>query len=175
MRDEATTMNGETVETIAGAATEADTADLAAVTAERDDYLDQLQRSRAEFANFRRRTEQERAVLREVASQALLAQFLPVLDDLQRALAAVPADREDDPLVQGVRLVERKFWGLFERAGVSPIAAIGEPFDPKIHEAVDVEPGTAGDTVTDVYQTGYRLGQSLLRPAMVKVGNKPPS
>jgi molecular chaperone GrpE len=156
-----------------GAATTEEAAlDLAAVVAERDEYLDQLQRSRAEFANYRRRTEQERGQLRELVSQVLLAQFLPVLDDLQRALAAVPEDRADDPLVQGVRLIERKFWGVLERAGVSPIEAVGEPFDPALHEAVDSVPDSPADTVVDVYQTGYRLSQGLLRPAMVKVGGK---
>jgi molecular chaperone GrpE len=146
--------------------------DLAAAIAERDGYLDQLQRSRAEFANFRRRTEQERAQIREIANQALLAQFLPVLDDLQRALAAVPEAERGAALVQGLQLIERKFWGVLERAGVAPIEAVGQPFDPAQHEAVESVPGTAADTVVDVYQPGYRLGQSLLRPAMVKVGSR---
>ncbi len=147
-------------------------ADVAALQAERDAYLDQLQRSRADFANFRRRTEQERAQIREIASQALLAQFLPVYDDLQRAMAAVPAEARNEPWVQGLALIERKFWGVLERAGVTPIEAGGQPFDPAVHEAVDSVPGSAADTVVDVYQTGYRLGQTLLRPAMVKVGDK---
>jgi len=145
-------------------------ADIERLTSERDDFLDQLQRSRADFANFRRRVEQERSMLREVASQSLLVQFLPVLDDLQRALAAVPDDQRNDPLVQGVQLIERKFWSAFERAGVRPIEADGATFDPAIHEAVDTEPGSSADTVTSVYQTGYRLGTGLLRPALVKVG-----
>lgn len=155
----------------AGAATATEAPDLETVIAERDDYLDQLQRSRAEFANYRRRTEQERTAIREIASQALLAQLLPVLDDLQRALAAAPADQLDTPFVQGVKLVERKFWNVLERAGVTPLEAIGQPFNPSLHEAVEMVPGTAADTVVAVYQPGYRLGSTLLRPAMVKVGN----
>ncbi len=172
-----TTMNGEPqAAPITGdgaVPTEAETAapDLAAVIAERDDYLDQLQRSRAEFANYRRRTEQERAQIRQIANQALLAQLLPVLDDLQRALAAVPPDQRDSPLAQGVGLVERKFWNVLERAGVTPLEAVGEPFDPSLHEAVELVPGTAANTVVAVYQPGYRLGPNLLRPAMVKVGD----
>jgi molecular chaperone GrpE len=110
--------------------------------------------------------------LREFAYQGLLVQLLPVLDDLQRALAAASEEREDDPLLKGVRLVEQKFASVLERIGVTPFGASGEPFDPKIHEAVDVDAGSAGDTIVDVYQTGYRLGQSLIRPAMVKVGGK---
>lgn len=152
-----------------------ETADAAALAAERDAFLDQLQRSRAEFANFRRRTEQERAQIREIATQALLAQFLPVLDDFQRALAAVPEAQQQEPLAQGLGLIERKFWGVLERAGVAPIAAEGQPFDPALHEAVESVPGTAGDTVVGVYQGGYKLGHTLLRPAMVKVGGREPA
>ena len=170
-----TTMNGETerAEAVGGnGAAPAEELDVAALVAERDAYLDQLQRSRADFANFRRRTEQERAQVREIASQALLAQFLPVYDDLQRAMAAVPEEAKKEPWVQGLALIERKFWNVLERAGVTPIEAVGQPFDPAVHEAVDSVPGSAADTVVDVYQTGYRLGQSLLRPAMVKVGDQ---
>ena len=87
-------------------------------------------------------------------------------------MAAVPAEARNEPWVQGLALIERKFWGVLERAGVSLIEAGGQPFDPAVHEAVDSVPGSAADTVVDVYQTGYRLGQTLLRPAMVKVGDK---
>ena len=154
-----------------GAATD-ETFDATTLVRERDEYLDQLQRSRAEFANFRRRTEQERGQIREIASQALLTQFLPVYDDLQRAMAAVPEEAREAPWLQGLTLIERKFAGVLERAGVTPIEALGQPFDPSLHEAVDTVPGSAADTVVDVYQTGYRLGQTLLRPAMVKVGSQ---
>lgn len=171
------TMNGEPPpgggNGTAPATEPAEELDAAKLAAERDEFLDQLQRSRAEFANYRRRTEQERATIRQTANQTLLAQLLPVYDDLQRALAAVPADQRDSPLAQGVALVERKFWSALERAGVSPIAAAGQPFDPAQHEAVEMAAGDGSappDTVVAVYQTGYRLGDALLRPAMVKVG-----
>jgi molecular chaperone GrpE len=154
-----------------GAETAAEMPDLATVTAERDEYLDQLQRSRAEFLNFRRRTEQERLALRERANEELLRQILPALDDLQRALANVPADQMETPFVQGVQMVERKFLGALERAGVTTLDAKGQPFDPSLHEAVDIVPGTAATTVVDVYQPGYRLGSALLRPAVVRVGD----
>lgn len=148
--------------------------DAAEIAAERDAYLDQLQRSRAEFANFRRRTEQERGQIRAIANQGLVAQFLPVLDDLRRALAAVPDAEREAALPKGVALIERKFWGVLERAGVAPFEALGRPFDPAEHEAVESVPGTAADTVVGVYQEGYRLGANLLRPAMVKVGDRDP-
>lgn len=141
------------------------------VIAERDDYLDKLQRSVAEFANYRRRTEQERLVIRERAGEEVLKQILPVLDDLQRALANVPADQADTPFVQGIRLVEKNFLSALERAGVTPLEALGQPFDPALHDAVDIVPGSAATTVVDVYQPGYRLGSTLLRPAAVRVGD----
>jgi len=166
-----TTMNGdaERVESIEGDGTVShpeEPRDLAALAAERDAFLDQLQRSRAEFANFRRRTEQERAQIREIANQALLAQFLPVLDDFQRALAAVPEDQRQTPLAQGLELIERKFWGVLERAGVTSIEAVGQPFDPALHEAV----AGSGTVVTQEYQRGYRMHDKVLRPSMVVVG-----
>jgi len=145
--------------------------DVATVLTQRDEYLDQLQRSRAEFANFRRRTEQERLALRDRANQDLLKQVLPVLDDLQRALANVPADQAESAFVHGVQMVERKFMGALERAGVAPLEAMGQPFDPSLHEAVDIVPGSTASTVVDVFQPGYRLGSTLLRPAIVRVGD----
>lgn len=149
------------------------TPDLATVTAERDEYLDQLQRSRAEFVNFRRRTEQERAQARELANRALLAQLLPVVDDFARAVESIPAEQRETPWVQGISLIERKLWGVLERQGVSIVEALGQPFDPAEHEAIASDEGSAADTVVEIYQPGYRLGEMLLRPAIVKVGAKP--
>ena len=148
---------------------------LTAITAERDDYLDQLQRSRAEFANYRRRVEQERQHLRETAARDLLARVVPILDDLQRAHGSMPTDQSESPWAQGVGHIVRKFATILEQSGVSPIDALGTPFDPSLHEAVATDPGSAGSHVVEVYQTGYRLGGTLLRPAMVKVGDPPPA
>ncbi len=167
----ATALNGE--EGVHTEEREQPPLDLEAVIAERDDYLDQLQRGRAEFANFRRRTEQERSLIRELVSRELLAQLLPVVDDFQRALRAVPVEQRDTGWVEGVELIERKLSGFLDRAGVTKFDALGQPFDPAVHEAVATEPGTSGDTVVEIFQPGYRLGQSLLRPAMVKVGDAP--
>jgi molecular chaperone GrpE len=147
--------------------------DLAQVLAERDGYLDQLQRSVAEFANYRRRVESERARARELATRGILTQVLPLVDDLQRALAAVPAESAGASWVQGVQLIERKLAGILEREGVAPINETGQPFDPAFHEAVATEPGSTQNIVVEVYQTGYRQGDQVLRPAMVKVGDAP--
>jgi molecular chaperone GrpE len=148
------------------------TGDLATVIAERDDYLDRLQRSLAEFANYRRRVEQERNRARELATSSILVQLLPIMDDLERAIANVPVDQAETSFVQGVQFIQKKLAGLFERESVTPIVAVGQPFDPAVHEAVATEEGSTQNVVVEVYQTGYRHGEQVLRPAMVKVGDK---
>lgn len=147
---------------------------LAVVTAERDEFLDQLQRSRAEFANFRRRNDQERAMVRQIVGRDVLSQFLPVIDDLDRALAAIPESERQSDWVKGVSLIQTKLNGTVERLGVTKVDALNKPFDPALHEAVATEPGTSGSHVVEVYQNGYRLGDLLVRPAMVKTGDAPP-
>lgn len=144
---------------------------IGTIIQERDDYLDQLQRSRAEFANFRRRNDQERAMLRQLVSRDVLAQFLPVIDDLDRALSAIPEQERDSGWVKGIILIQSKLNGTVERLGVTKIDAMGKPFDPALHEAVSTEPGSSGSTVVEVYQSGYQLEDMLVRPAMVKTGD----
>jgi molecular chaperone GrpE len=146
---------------------------LAVVTAERDEFLDQLQRSRADFANFRRRNDQERAMVSRIVGRDVLSQFLPVIDDLDRALAAIPESERQSGWVKGVSLIQSKLNGTVERLGVKKIDAVDKPFDPAIHEAVATEPGTSGSYVVEIYQNGYLLGDLLVRPAMVKTGDAP--
>lgn len=147
-------------------------ADLAAALAERDRYLDQLQRTAAEFANYRRRTDQERAQQRLLANESLLREIIPVLDDLQRGLDALPAGEQDSRIAEGMRSIEQKFLATLRKHGVTPLEALGEPFDPAVHEAIEADPA-GGSTVVAVYAPGYRLGESILRPAIVKVGPGP--
>ena len=157
------------------AATEAEAeaaAELDAMTAERDRYLEQLQRTTAEYANYRRRTEQDRERQRLAANEQLLREFVPVLDDFQRGLASVPENDETASMVSGLRLVEQKFLNTLRKHGVAPVESLGAAFDPAVHEAVEMDPA-GGDTVVAVYQPGYRLGEGMLRPAMVKVGPAP--
>jgi len=135
------------------------------------EYEDRWKRSAAEFINYKRRVEQERSEYARSANGSLILAFLPVLDDLERALANVPADQAQSSWVEGARLVERKFRATLERQGVTPIAAVGEAFDPEVHEAV----GGAGQTVVQEYQRGYRLNGRTLRPAMVVVGEEAPA
>jgi molecular chaperone GrpE len=147
---------------------------LAVAIAERDDYLDQLQRSRAEFVNFRRRSDQERAQLRDFVARDISSQFIPVIDDFERAMTMAPADPEVAKFVQGIEMIQSRLKAVFDRLGVTRIEAVGQPFDPALHEAVASEPGTSGSTVVEVYQNGYRIGDTLVRPAMVKTGDAAP-
>jgi molecular chaperone GrpE len=145
--------------------------ELETLRAERDDYLDQLQRSRAEFLNFKRRNDQERFLLRELVSRDVLAQFLPVVDDFERALDALPEAERASSWVAGMELIQSKFLGILERSGVKKVHPLNEPFDPKEHEAVASDPGSSGEVVVEVYQPGYKIGETLIRPAMVKTGD----
>lgn len=132
------------------------------------------QRAAADFANYKRRTDEERATVAQFASSLLIGKLLGVLDDFDRALDNVPADAHD-AWVEGVRLVERKLRGVLESEGVTPIDAIGQPFDPNVHEAVvHEETADAPDNqVIGELQRGYRLHDRVLRPALVKVADNP--
>lgn len=149
--------------------------DFASVLAERDQYLDQLQRSMAEFANYRRRVDQERVIARQMATRDLLLRLVPIADDFRRAFDAIPVSNRDEPWVAGMALIERNLASFLEREGVRPIEALGQPFNPAVHEAVSVVPGSTGSTVVDVFQNGYWQGEHVLRPAMVLVGDAIPT
>ena len=164
---EAENETGEEAEDLEEAAVQPD---LEEVLAERDQLIDQLQRSVAEFQNYRRRNEADRFRLKEIASQEIIRSILPIMDDLQRALATVPDDQKESALVSGISAIERKFAGVLERNGVSAVGAIGDEFDPARHEAVATDESGAQTHIVEIYQTGYRQGDTTLRPAMVKVG-----
>lgn len=146
---------------------------IAELAAERDSYLDQLQRVAAEYANFRRRTENERIQERKNAARELLSQLAPIADDFERALNHVPEEVQSGSWAEGVRLIEKKLEAVLERADVRKIDALGQPFDPAVHEAVVQDPDNTQNLVVEVYQNGYTLGNQLLRPVMVRVGNLP--
>ena len=109
-----------------------------------EDYLANWQRAQADFINYKRRTEQERQDFNRFANANLILSLLPVLDDLERALSSMPAKSVKNSWVEGVRLVERKFKSALEAQGVTPIKALGEPFDPNFHEAVRQDKGKEG-------------------------------
>jgi molecular chaperone GrpE len=129
------------------------------------------QRSAADFANYRRRTEQEREATLGLANEMLLLKLLAVVDDFDRALAQMPKELEHLGWIEGIWLVERKLRALLESEGVTPIEATGRPFDPREHEAVvHEETTTAPDqTVIGELQRGYRIRDRVLRPALVSV------
>ncbi|HKY88914.1 MAG TPA: nucleotide exchange factor GrpE [Candidatus Limnocylindrales bacterium] len=129
------------------------------------------QRSAADFANFRRRSEQEREATLGLANEMLLAKLLAVVDDFDRALASMPRELEHLGWIEGLWLVERKLRALLESEGVTPIEAVGKPFDPREHEAAIHEETAAAPEgqVTGEIQRGYRIRDRVLRPALVKV------
>ena len=134
-------------------------------------YLALLKRERADFTNYRRRIEQERAEQAEAATADLLRALLPALDDLERALHNVPAELAGSTWVQGIRLVDRALHEALERAGLARIRAAGQPFDPQLHEALlgEEAPGQAEGAVVRELRPGYRLGERVLLPAQVSV------
>ena len=134
-----------------------------------EEYLSSWQRAQADFINYKRRTEQERQEFNSYANANLLCGILPVLDDLERALNAVPEEFSGEDWVEGVRLVGRKFKTILEGQGVKPICALNEPFDPKLHEALRQDKGQEGIVIAES-QKGYMLNDRLLRPARVIVG-----
>jgi molecular chaperone GrpE len=134
--------------------------------------LERFVRLQADFENFRKRTDRERMEEGRYAAGQLVANLLPVLDNLERALASPPpAGEADRALREGLALVHRQFLEELRRAGLRPVPAVGERFDPMIHDAVEtVEAGDApGDTVVDELMRGYWFHDRLLRPAMVRV------
>jgi molecular chaperone GrpE len=135
-----------------------------------DEYLAALQRNQADFSNYRRRTEQEKADLGKYANFKLFCDILPVLDDIELALNHIPAEYAKLDWVEGVRLVERKFRVILEKQGVKPVCALGMAFDPNLHEAIKQEKGAEGAVIAEV-QKGYTMGDKLLRPSRVIVGN----
>lgn len=132
-------------------------------------YLASWQRAQADFVNYKRRVEAERSDASRMATAALIINLIPVIDDLERALQNVDATLAGLTWVDGIRLVERKFRGVLEAAGVAEIAAEGHDFDPNIHEAVMYGEGPEGKVIHEV-QRGYRLGDRVVRPAVVVVG-----
>ncbi len=146
-----------------------------ALQRERDDLYDRLLRTTAEFDNYRKRIERERREWSDAAAADVILELLPVVDDFERALST-PLDAGAGPAAvaryrDGVDLIRRQLVEVLRRRGVEPFDAIGRDFDPEWHEAVTTEPvnGHRDGEVTAELRRGYRIGQRLLRPAMVKV------
>ncbi len=143
---------------------------LAEAQEKADTYYKNWQRSAADYINFKRRVEQERGETARLASAAMVINLLPVFDDLDRAVANVDAQLAGLNWVQGVIAIHRKFAQLMEAMGVTEILTEGQAFDPEHHEAVGRQPGEEGQ-ILHVVQKGYQLGDKVIRPAMVIVGD----
>ena len=145
--------------------------ELAQLARERDELKDLLLRTSAEFDNYRKRTDRERATLSESIAAGLLEELLPLLDDFERALSADPSAGTADGYRQGVELIHRQLVDLVRKRGVTPIEALGADFDPNYHQAVSYEPaeGRRDGEVIEEFRRGYLIGDRLLRPSMVKV------
>jgi molecular chaperone GrpE len=144
-------------------------ADIDALQRERDDLLGTSQRLQADFENYRKRVLREQTALVERATEGLVEQLLPVLDSFELALANLDHDADTGSLRKGVELVYAELLGVLERSGLEPIDALGEPFDPTVHEAVMQDDGTGEPRVGGVLRKGWKLKGRVLRPAMVKV------
>jgi molecular chaperone GrpE len=147
---------------------EGDLDELEVLAAKRDEYLALAQRTQADFENYRKRVARDAAAAAERGVAKLAKELLPALDNLDRALDAAA---QDDPLLDGVRLVRGELSSGLARVGIESFGAVGDTFDPVEHEAVAQQPveGAASGSVVEVYQPGYRLGASIIRPARVLV------
>jgi molecular chaperone GrpE len=149
---------------------------LEAAEKEAKDNKDRWLRAAADLENTRKRTKREIDDAKFEAKNKILKEMLPVVDNLERAIEHAGGGTEKNPIVEGVQLVLRQFQTAFERLEVTPVEAMGQPFDPNLHEAIsqqesDQPPGT----IVQVLQRGYRAGDRLLRPALVVVAKAKPA
>ena len=135
-----------------------------------EEYLANWQRTQADFVNYKRRNEQERQEFGKFANSQLILSLLPVLDDLERAFESATPQVARLKWVEGIRLIDRKLRAALEAHGVSQIKALGEPFDPNLHEAAMHSKGEEGIVVQEL-QKGYMLHDRVIRPSRVVVGN----
>jgi len=137
------------------------------------ELTDRMQRTMAEFDNFRKRTEKEKAAMYEIGAKDIIEKILPVLDNFERGLTTVPEEEKENPFVQGMDKIYKQFVKTLEDIGVKPMDAAGKPFDPNFHNAVmHVEDEELGENiVAEELQKGYTYRDSVVRPAMVKVAN----
>ena len=162
--------SAESAETTVPAETSLET-QLTEAKAKAAEYLDGWQRARADFINYKKRSEQERADAYQNAAADTLRKLLPVIDDFDRALANVPADKAEDEVIKGFGLIHRKMLSLLENAGITVINPVGEVFNPAYHEAIgqDETSDVPSGHISAVLQKGYLSGDKVLRPALVRV------
>jgi molecular chaperone GrpE len=148
-------------------------AELVKAKAKAEDYYGQLQRLQADFDNYRKRTQKEKTELIKYASERLVAELLPVLDNFDRAVSAAKVNPDFTSFSQGVEMILRQMQTALSKEGLRAMDAVGQPFDPNLHEAVlrvDSEEHPE-NTVVEELQKGYYLKEKVLRPCMVKISN----
>ena len=138
-----------------------------------EELTDMVKRQMAEFDNFRKRTEKEKASMYEIGARDIVEKILPIVDSFERGLAAVPEDEKDSPFADGMEKIYRQLMTAFEQMGVKAIEAVGQEFDPDFHNAVmHVEDEEAGENiVVEEFQKGYTYKDHVIRHSMVKVAN----
>lgn len=138
-----------------------------------EELTDRLTRQMAEFDNFRKRTEREKFQMYEIGAKDIIEKILPVIDNFERGLAAVPEESKEDPFVEGMEKIYKQIMTTLEGVGVKPIEAVGQEFNPDFHNAVmHVEDEEAGENIiTEEFQKGYMYHDSVVRHSMVKVAN----
>lgn len=138
-----------------------------------EDLTDRVKRQMAEFDNFRKRTEKEKAGMFEMGAKSVVEKILPVVDNFERGLAAVPEDQKGSPLAEGMEKIYKQFLTVLEELEVKPIEAVGKEFDPNLHNAVmHIEDEESGDNVVvEEFQKGYTYRDAVVRHSMVKVAN----
>ena len=149
---------------------------IEALTSEKATLYDKLLRLQAEFENYRRRVERERGDIYQHGREDVLLQFLPVVDNFERALSSLETSEGDaEALRHGVELIHKQFKDALSKLGLEAVEAVGQAFDPHVHEAVTTEATDKHkeNTVIEEFQRGYRIGDRLLRPAKVKVASSP--
>jgi molecular chaperone GrpE len=146
---------------------------LEAALAKADENWDKYLRQLAEFENFRKRSNAEKAGMYNNGVRDVVEKLLPVIDNFERAIASVPEYEREGGMFKGVEMIQKQFLEIMSAVGVEEIPAEGEPFDPNVHSAVmHVEQeGCDDNVVVEVFQKGYKLGDKIIRPSMVKVAN----
>ena len=143
---------------------------LAEEKAKAEGYLANWQRAQADYINYKQHSEQEKDEMRKFANSAFALNLLPILDDLERAFASLPPDSEAPSWLEGFTFIERKLRANLEAQGLSPIKALGEQFDPHLHEAIRQDKGKDGIIIEEL-QKGYKFHDRVIRPSRIVVGS----
>ena len=138
-----------------------------------EELNDRLMRNLAEFENFRNRSEKEKASMFEVGSKSVIEKILPVIDNFERGLKSIPEDQKGGPVASGMEMIYKQLITVLSDLGVTPIEAVGQEFDPNLHNAVmhAEDEGLGENIVAEEFQKGYKYKDTVLRHSMVKVAN----